>query len=246
VRFIHVIPLSIASLGFVVGCTSIDSTDIRTSGITPSFTVSSSSGGNDSSVGAVLKVGDSATDFVELEGGDKLSVTVGDNTQDLSESKILGTVSYNATINTQEPGTEVIIAFTRTETDESAPASKVTLGEKLTLATPTAGSAFSRANDDIVVSWTSDASDDPVRVTISGSCIQDASRDVQAGETSVTLAKGSILKKEQAEGQDPIPDSCDDVTVRVARTHAGTPDPAFEGGSIQHVYSAEAQITSNL
>lgn len=241
-RFVHATALAVP---FVVGCTSLDSVDIRTEGIHPDMVVSSSSDGPGSSVRVTLHVGESLTDFVELEGEDKLSVTAGDETKDLEEQKVLGTVSYTASIATQEPGDEVVIAFARGEADEDAPASTVALGAKLTLTSPAAGAALSRANDDVLVSWTSEASDDGVVVDFNGPCIQGGTRTVQAGETSVTLAKGSILKREPANDTEQVPDECE-MTVVVRRQHAGTLDPAYGGGSIRHEYTASAKVTTKL
>lgn len=244
-RLTRLVHASALAVPFVVGCTSIDSSDIRTNGVHPDMLVSSSSDGPGSNVVVMLHVGDSLTDFVELAGEDKLSLTAGDETKDLVEQKVLGTVSYHAPIATQEPGDEIVIQLSRGEEDEDAPASTVTLGAKLTLTSPAPGGASSRANDDIVVSWTSEASGDAVAVDYNGSCIQGGTRAVQSGETSVTLARGSILKREPASSDEAVPDECE-MAIVVRRTHAGTLDPAFGGGRIRHEYTASAKLTSKL
>jgi hypothetical protein len=237
--------ITVLAAAFVVGCTTSDSTDIRTSGMRPSMSITSSSTSPGSNVSVILFVGDSITTRIELEGEDKLSVTAGEEVKELGETKILELVSYSAAIATQEPGDEVVIAFSRGEDDEDAPDSRVALTEKVSLTSPAAGGAFSRENDNIVVTWANSApSEDTVKVETSGECIQGTELSVPANETSVTLAAGSITKREPRENEEqPVPDECE-LSITVKRSRSGTVDPAFGGGSLTHTYRASTSVTT--
>jgi hypothetical protein len=231
----------VSLIAFISACTTVDSSDIKTHGIKPAMTISSSAEAPGSNVTVSLHVGDSPTTFVELQDGESITATPGTEAAvTLTKQSLLGVTDYVGALDTQVPGTSVTIDLTR-PTDTNAPASTVTLTEKLTLTSPAAGSTASRANNDVTVAWTDSApSPDAVKVAWTGDCVQDGSLDVEVGKTSATIAKGTVLKKTG----DNIPDNCD-VTFSASRTHAGTVDPAFGGGSIAHVFSSSAKVTSN-
>ncbi len=231
--------LSLAVLAAIAGCTSVDSSDIKTHGINPGMHVTSSADAAGSHVDVTLHVGNSPTTFVNLADGDSLTASTGGDPVELKESNLLGVTSYSGDLDTQEPGTKVTIVFTR-QSDESAPASTVTMTEKLSLSSPQPGAAFSRDADDLTVAWTSDPSDDGVTVSWTGDCVEAGSIDVAAGESQATIDKSTIKKRQG----DNVADSCD-VTIAATRTRTGTLDPAFGGGAITHSFSASAKVTAN-
>lgn len=242
---------SITATGFAgmacVACTSLDSEDLRTNGMQPQIVVRSNAQEANSKLIVHIHVGDSITQFVDLDDPDVITVAVnGGAAETLDESNLLGVTSYTKDIPGKEPGTEILVALARGEQDDPAPSSTVTFTEQLTLVSPAAGASLSRADDDILVEWTSEASDDGVRVDVNGDCIQPLTRPVQAGATSITLEKGSIQKREDTDEDDDqtVPDSCD-INIAVVRTRTGTLDPAFGGGAIRHEFSASANATSN-
>jgi hypothetical protein len=243
------IRIALSSLAAIacVACTSLDSADLRTNGMQPDMAVRSNDQSAGSKIDVQIHVGDSIVDFVNLGGADILTLQVdGGAATELNELNLLGVTTYSADVGTKEPGTEVKVIFARGEADDPAPSSTVTLTEQLALTAPTAGAALSRADDDIVVTWTSDASDDDVRVDVTGTCIQPTTRQVQAGATTVTIERGSIQKTEDSDPDDDseIPDSCD-ATLSVVRTRTGTLDPAYGGGNIRHEFTASAGMTTN-
>src|SRR5262245_21418092 len=115
-----VLPVALMALA----CTeSVESTDIRTSGIYPEIEVVSTNG-TSSKVTVWLKVGgDDSNTYLELEGDDTLEATVDGETKTLDGSGD----SYSATFNTAEEGAEFTIAFLRGDEDDSAPESVVTM-----------------------------------------------------------------------------------------------------------------------
>jgi hypothetical protein len=103
----------------------------------------------------------------------------------------------------------VVVAFERTAF-AAAPDSSGSQPAPVALQAPAASAAFSRENDDIIVTLAPSASDDGVRVSWSGDCVQGDGLDVPAGQTEVTIAKGTIQKlpdPPDADGQ-PTPDPC--------------------------------------
>lgn len=230
-----------------VACNSLESGDLRTNGMQPDIVVRSNNTDANSKLNVNIHVGDSINSFVDLDPPDVMTASVnGGAPVELNESNLLGVTGYNLDIDGKEPGTEVLVALTRGEEDDGAPSSTVTFTEQLALTSPGAGAEFSRATDDINVEWTSEASEDGVRVTVTGECIDSISLDVQAGDTAVVIEAGTVQKKEDSNTEDDIdvPDSCG-ITVSVVRTRTGSLDPAYGGGSIRHEFSASAQATSN-
>ena len=227
----------ILTIGFIAGCTSIDSADIKTHGIKPSMSISSSDQQANSHVDVTFHVGDSPTTFVNLNQGETVVAST-DTPVTLNEYDVLGVTGYAGDLATKAPGTTVTINVTRVDND-SAPASTVTMTEQLALTAPAPGGSVSRANDDVAVSWTSDASEDGVTVSWSGLCVDDDHVDVAPPAKDVTIAKGKIKKKTG----DNIDDNCD-ITFSATRTRTGTLDPAFGGGTIRHSFTSSAKLTS--
>lgn len=216
----------------VVACNeSVESTDVRTTGIYPEITVTADGSGS-SRVRVRLKVGGSGSNtFLDLKGGDELTATVDDVTKVLDETS---DETYTASFPVDEEGTEFTIAFLR-EDDDSAPASTVALPAPFALAvSPTEAS---RASDDVELSWDPPESGD-VAFAMSGECIQRDTDDLP-DDGSHTLAAGSIETFESDKD-----DSCT-VTVSLERAQRGTIDAAFtEGGRIEAVQVRTDTFTS--
>jgi hypothetical protein len=185
-------------------------------------------------------VGDSPTTFVNLGADDVVTATAeGGQPVTLTESNLLDVFTYAGDLATKDPGTKVTIALTR-PSDTNAPASTVTMTEQLALTAPAPGGVFARATNDVVVTWTSDASEDGVTVSWSGDCVDGGSVDVAPPGFTATIAAGTVKKREG----DNVADTCD-VTFFASRSRTGTLDPAFGGGSITHSFSASSKLTSN-
>src|SRR5688572_15712553 len=120
------------------GCTeSVESNDVRTSGIYPEITVTGTGNGS-STVSVRLKVGGSDSNtFLDLKGDDELKATVDGETKTLDGSGN----TYQTTFGTDAEGTEFTVAFLRGDQDDDAPESTVTMPAPfdLMLAVSTAG-----------------------------------------------------------------------------------------------------------
>jgi hypothetical protein len=198
-------------------------------------------------VSATFNVGGSIDTFVNLDSDESVVATTdadGGAPVTLSESGLLGLTSYNGDIVGKEPGTVVTINLTRTNGNDNAPASTVTMTQALALTSPAAGGTVSRDNDDIEVTWTSEASDEAVQVAWSGDCVDSGSVNVDPPGLTTTISKGTIKKRESSDADHPVADDCP-LSLSITRTKAGTVDPAFGGGSITHSFSASVQLTSN-
>jgi hypothetical protein len=237
----------IALVTATLGCTSVDSADITTHGIQPVMRVSSSPDGPNSHVSVTLNVGGSIDTFVNLDSDESIVATTdaeGGAPVTLSESGLLGLTSYSGDVVGKDAGTVVTLNLTRTNGNENAPASTVTLTDPLALTAPASGGTVSRDGDDVTVTWTSEASEEAVQVAWSGDCVDAGSVNVDPPGLTTTIAKGTIKKREAADADHPVADDCP-LTLSATRTKTGTVDPAFGGGSIAHSFSASVQLTSN-
>lgn len=214
------------------GCSeSVESTDIRTSGIYPEITVTANGSGS-SRVQVRLKVGGSNSNtLVDLKGGDELTATVDGDTKVLDETS---KQTYTASFPTDDEGTEFTIAFMR-EDDDSAPASTVTLPAPFTVSvSPTEAS---RASDDVDVEWDPPAGGN-VELSMSGNCVQSEDDDVP-DDGSHTITADSIETFESDKDE-----SCT-VSVGLERAQRGNIDPAFtEGGMIEALQVRSDSFTS--
>lgn len=239
--------LSILSLlAATVGCSQIDSSDLETSGMIASMEVVRLQTGDGADVHVSLTAG--TLDFVDLEPGDELVASFGDEKVTLDQGEFLGALTYNGHLSAKDAGDEITIALNRAEKDP-APASKVKLPAQVAISAPAATTAFSRENDDIVVTLNSEESDVGARATWNGDCVNTDGVDVPAGQTTFTIAKGTIVKREQTDANDPdsepVPDSCT-LHVVVRRQTDGTIDPAYKSGSIFGVSQSSVDLTTNL
>jgi hypothetical protein len=222
-------------LGLVVaafGCSeSVESTDVKTTGIYPEITVTADGSGS-SRVRVRLKVGGSNSNtLLDLTGGDELTATVDGDTKVLDETS---DETYTATFPTDEEGTEFTIAFTR-EDDDSAPESTVTLPAPFTMSvSPTEAS---RASDDVDVEWDPPATGN-LEFSLSGNCIKSQDDDLpDDGSHTITADSIETFKDDEEE-------SCT-VSVELERAQRGNIDPAFtEGGMIKALQVRSDSFTS--
>ena len=81
-----------AVLMLITGCSTVDSADLDTSGITANLLVTVPDGTTTAEVSATLRVG--TMTYVELGGGEKLSASGGGHTATLKRGKLAGATSY--------------------------------------------------------------------------------------------------------------------------------------------------------
>src|SRR5690349_19932740 len=148
----RIIIAAVSLLAF--GCTeSVESNDVRTSGIYPEITVTATGSGS-SQLNVRLKVGGSNSNtFLDLKGNDRLEAKADDGAPKPLDGSGNG---YQTTFPTDAEGTVFSVAFLRGEGDDDAPASTVTMPAPfdMMLSTTEAG----RGADDVDVAWDPPAS----------------------------------------------------------------------------------------
>lgn len=211
-------------------CTeTVESSDVRTSGIYPEFRVVADGSGN-SEASARLKVGgnDSNT-FLDLESEDRLEVTVAGETLRLEET---GSHRYTASFPVDAAGTEFSFAFLRGDDDDGAAHSVVTLPAPFELAMTS--TEASRATDVVGFSWTP-ADSGQMHWDLDGDCVwTEEGVTPDDGTHSLSLEDVRALGSAQT-------DSCS-VLLTAMRSRSGSIDPAFTEGGENVAYQARAQL----
>jgi len=214
-------------------CTeSVESTDVRTSGVYPEFQVVADGSGS-SSASARLKVGgnDSNT-FLDLRGSDLLEVSAGGETQRMTSG---GDHRYAARFPFDAAGTEFVFSFRRGAEDDGALRSAVTLPEPFEL--EMASTEASRATEQVSFHWDPPAGGE-LHWDLTGDCIWT--------EVGSTPDDGShTLNREDVRALDSDPKSCT-VRLTVQRSHSGSIDAAFSEGGENKAYQLRAQSFTSL
>ena len=223
-----------SALSLTLGCTqSVESTDIRTTGIYPEITVTATGSGT-SKVEVQLKVGGSSSNtYLDLTGEDQLTATVAGTSKVLDDT---GSHTYSASFPVDEEGTEFVVSFLRGMIDDSAPVSSVGLPAPFDFGvSPTEAS---RATEAIDLTWDPPASGN-VRWNLDGDCVQHASGSTPDDGVQA-LPEGSIDTFSSDRDK-----SCT-VDIELTRSAGGNINPAFtEGGSIVARQVRTASLTSN-
>jgi hypothetical protein len=215
-------------------CTeTVESTDVRTSGIYPEFRVVADGSGN-SEASARLKVGgnDSNT-FLDLQSDDRLEVTVAGETRRLEET---GSHRYTASFPTDAAGTEFSFAFVRGEQDDGAAHSVVTLPAPFELVM--ASTQASRATDAVGFNWTPPDSGE-LHWDLEGDCVW-----TEEGVTPDDGSHSLNLDQVRAHASDET-ESCS-VQLTVQRSRSGSIDAAFTEGGENIAYQARAQLFTSM
>jgi hypothetical protein len=233
---------ALACTGALTGCSSVDSREIRTGGVKAHVTVWVTDDAGDAEVAAGLTVG--TLTFVDLNDGEKLTAKAGDVSDDLERRHLAGATDYHGRLSgVTEPGTEVVVGWSRTSNDDSAPRSVVTLAERVSMTAPASGTAFSRKRDDIVVKLETKDTDEATVLTWTGACIATGSRDVPRGERTVRIPRGTIQRSTTTPSTGSVDDDCR-AYLTVTRRRAGHVDSAFDGGQIVAESRSTRQIMS--
>ena len=239
---------AVVAISTLTACSTVDSADIRTNGITADIVVVVPEGASGAEVRASLRVG--TLTFVELAGDEKLTAQAGERTATLERTKFAGATDYSTRLDgVTEAGTEVVVGLQRTANDTSAPRSSVRLPEQLALDAPAAGTRFSRSRDDLGVRIISTKeSEQPTVLTWSGECVTSGSLDVPAGRTSVKISRGTIRAASpatRAPTASPTrpPSNCQ-LRLTVTRHLRGTLDPAYGEGTITAETSSARDLLS--
>jgi len=236
--------MRLSYLGTVVAlsaaCTSIQSSSIKTSGMSASMQVVADGTGQ-TAASATLNVGSNSTDFVDLSPGDVLVVTAGPRSQTMSRIDALSVISYRTSFSGLDAdGTQYTIALNRAN-DVGAPSSICVMPKPFNITAPTGNGIFSRANSDITVTYDTVGTQDSMSWTVGGDCVKGLVGGSVAGDTgSFTIAKGTLV---------PVAASQSSVTcqaqIRLTRARSGQVDAHFgSGGTIAAMQVRTATFNS--
>jgi hypothetical protein len=220
--------MSAVALVASAACTSIQSSSIKTSGMSAYLRVIGDNTGT-TTASAQFNVDTNATDFVDLSSGDTAVASTGSLSQTMSRTDILGAISYQTTFSGQDAeGTLYTIALNRAS-DVSAPSSTVTMPHPFNITAPTSSASFSRTTSDIAVTYDNSGSTDQLSWSAQGNCINGQPSGVISPDSgSFTIPKGTITPADASQA-----DATCQVTLSVTRVRQGTIDPHYgSGGSI--------------
>jgi hypothetical protein len=202
---------------------SVESDDVSTDGIYADLSATALEDGM--RVIATLVVGgESSNTYVKLTGDDALTATADGETRTLTAQNLGNIYHYGADLAATTGGTEVVFRFERS-IDDGAPDSRCTLPDAVEITGPAEGDVFSRAEDDLVITWTPGNEDDTVRLDLDGTCIQGMTWTVD-DTGNYTVPAGTLGSQ-----TDP-PEACK-TDIRLSRERSGELDPGFgEGGRV--------------
>ena len=208
-----------------MACASVESTDVRTSGIYASFEAKGANDGT-TKVHAELTVGENSNTYLDLAGEDALTATQGDESKSMSRNNLGSIVWYESSFSTNAEGTTFNISFERGE-DENAPNSEVSLPAPFDLTVPAEGDEFSMSADKITVAW-NNISDDPMTLLVSGNCFYGITENI------VTDQGVFVIDAARLEPIDPTENEICTATLTLTRERDGTIDEAYgEGGKFK-------------
>jgi hypothetical protein len=208
------------------GCSSIQSQNIKTAGMQAILRVWADGTGQ-STATAQLNVDNNPTDFVDLSGGDAFVASSGGQSRTMSRIDLLGAISYEASFSALDKGgTTYTIALDRT-TDVSAPSSTCVMPSQFTITAPTSSGTFSRANDDLVVTYSGSGTQDPMTWSAGGDCVQGMVGGTVSNDAGTfTIARGTLVPKNPSPQ---TPTTCQ-AHVTLTRSRAGQLDPHYGSG----------------
>lgn len=222
----------------LAGCSTVDSKDIRTSGITADYVVTLPESTDAADVSASFRVG--TLTFVELGDGESITSTGGGKDVTLEHHRSAGVTDYTGRLDgVVDPGTEITFSLKRGSGDDAAPQSTVKLPERVRLTSPLAGTTYSRRSV-VPVRFESGPSQLPAVLTWTGQCIQTGSLQLEPGRTSVSIPTGSI--KPLATTPTPGTTTTCPVDITLTRRTEGTLDKAFKDGAV----TAESQSVRRI
>jgi hypothetical protein len=207
------------------GCAeSVESDDVLTDGIYADLRAVASEDGMRVTV-TLLVGGEDSNTYVKLTGDDSLTATADGETRTLTPWRLGDRYHYSADLAANTVDTEVVFRFERT-IDDGAPDSRCTVPAAIEITAPVDGDVASRAEDDLVITWTPSPDDDTLFLELQGDCIQGTSLSLDDDTGSHTIPAGTLVSQ-----SDP-PAACQ-TEIRLSRERSGTLDPAFgEGGRV--------------
>ncbi|NIK58322.1 hypothetical protein [Kribbella shirazensis] len=233
---------AVALVLVLAGCSTVESKDIRTSGITADYVVTLPETDDVAKVSASYRVG--KLTFVELGDGESVTSSGGGKNVRLERHRAAGATEYGGRLDgVVAAGTEITFDLSRGKDDDSAPRSTVKLPERVRLTAPLAGTTYSRRSP-IPVRVDSAPSELPSVLTWNGECIQTGSLELAPGRTSLSIPTGSIRPATETPTPGAKPTTTCPVDLTLTRRSEGTLDKAFKNGHITAESQSVRRITS--
>lgn len=208
-----------------LGCTSATSTDVKTSGISADYGVTTFEGTTQASVRATFTIGST---YLDLQGGDAAYC---DGVVLNREKNVLGQITYTGALPRKAVGQTYTFELRRSgETLRST----VTQPASIAVAAPTQGQDL-KVGASATVRWSGAGGE--TRVTIGqNDCLDTASVDAPASATEATLPGDKIRFAQGKTGP------CNAATVGVSRNVEGVGSSSFKSVSIKATNIAEVPV----
>lgn len=176
---------------------------------------------------------------VEFEGGDTLTLTVGEDVQELSgtdvDSSDDDSYLYVRSYETQPADTAYHVALTR-EVGESAPQSGGTTPPAPEPVLPAAGDSFG-PTDTIDITWQPGTDGDAFKILLVGDgCVAQTEWEADDSLGSLTVDPATLTPESKT------PNEPCGATLYYQRIRSGSVDPAFMAGSARAVQSRAVDI----
>ena len=213
---------------FVFGCSEdVGSEDVRTGGLYAKYEAVSYGEGT-TELEAQIRVGGDSGTWVQLNNGEKLEVSIPDETITLKHDEQGDRHYYRGELGTDK-SVEINVALLRTDADIDAPDSKATLPVPFAaqFVNIDQGDDVQRGNS-IKIEW-NNTSSGKMNWELDGSCIWSESGTTN-DDGSLTIAADSIEVQNLDKG-----DSCE-VTVTLERANKGSVDSEFGSGGEFRAY----------
>jgi hypothetical protein len=229
--------LLFATVLVLVGCSTVDSNGIRTTGMTADLLVKLPENADSVDVTASFRVG--TLTYVELDSKEKVTASADGQQETLHRGKFAGATSYTGQLKVAAPRTEITIDLERDDKNVSAPRSTVVLPEPVHLSAPFSGAKLSRRTAVQVTL----ASGPAQTLSWSGPCIETGSLEIEPGRSSITIAAGMIRAATPASPAAGASSTCE-VQLLLTRHTTGKLDGAFKDGTIVAVAQSIHQVVS--
>jgi len=228
--------LALATVAALVGCESVDSTDVLTSGVYADIAATADGSGSTQATASLRVGGGNSNVWMRLEGDDTLTAAQGEDSQPMTEVNFAETYSYVAEFDVDAEDTEFSVAFDRT-VDEGAPSTMMSLPAPFDLTAPEADITVTASEEDIPISWEPADSADEMAWSIDGDCIASEGGALDGDTGAHVIEAGTLEWWDEEE-----PATCEAV-ITITRSRAGSLDEGYgEGGTAYGRHQREVRI----
>lgn len=229
---------ALALVPALFACETIDSADVRTSGIHANIDITADGSGATSVRTELRAGGGTSNTFLELAEGDALYAFAEQDQRAMRErGDPFDRVWYEADFETDAPDVQFRVEFARDE-HEDADESMVRMPAPFSLTEPRADAVFAFDDETIPLAWDV-STDDEMQLEVTGDCIWPFERALAADTGRYLLHPGTLTPRERWKGG-----TCA-LEIQLIRTRHGALDPGFQSGRIRarQVREVEVKVT---